>query len=461
MNRANTFCWRDDGKPSEFHVSMLESLSKRLNEILQDLSWVKISIEWRSDNISKFQEESILSSILHHASPLRQARETEHYSESPNFPCVTGRLSSSERSTPLQEQQSETKSPVGWNGQNGRVVSLSLDHVQQSQDANSSPILVFKTANPSKPAIVSLASTTDSTAFACSHQMTEANPTSDETCLEESGDFTFSHRFTDTNSTSALETSGESLQIQQSAGSFSLQSLDANLPVGSNPAPGAEHVTRLAIAAMMATNALRLAESAHWLSCKGAELAIGVKQRKRDAYDNASKVTFSQKLASLGITAKQIVIDTAQAGGICGNADGFNMESREFFEVKGSCAKTRSDRVAGPNAQQQFTVQGVRFEGAVWSKLIMVGRGRTPTDWTSAADYDACGFWLGVASRGCCEQALTAAGKSLRDLHDVAVTPWTRDVGPVRHRSWLGPCIEWIRFKDLTRGWLKQHLGLN
>ena len=443
-----------------FHVSMLESLSKRLNEILQDLSWVKISIEWRSDSISKLQEESIFSSILHHASPLRQARETEHYSESPNLPCVTGRLSSSERSTPLQEQQYETNSPVALNGQNGRVVSLSLDHVQQSQDATSSPILVFKTANPSKPAIVSPASKTDS----CSYRMKEANSTSDETSLEESGDFTCSHRMTEANSASdktSLETSGESSQIQQSAGSFSLQSLDANLPSGSNPAPGAEHVTRLAIAAMIATNALRLAESAHWLSCKGAELAIGVKQRKRDALDNASKVTFAQKLASLGITAKQIVIDTAQAGGICGNADGFNMESKEFFEVKGSCAKTRSDRVAGPNAQQQFTVQGVRFEGAVWSKLIMVGRGRTPTDWTSAADYDACGFWLGVASRGCCEQALTAAGKSLRDLHDVAVTPWTRDVGPVRHRSWLGPCIEWIRFKDLTRGWLKQHLGLN
>ena len=268
--------------------------------------------------------------------------------------------------------------------------------------------------------------------------MAEAHSTSDET---------------------SLEISGESSQIQQSAST--LHSLDANLPSGSNPASGTEHVTRVVIAAMMATNALRLAESARWLSCKGAELAVGVNQRKRDAFDGVSKLAVSQKLASLGITAKQIVIDMAQAGGMCGNADGFNMESKEFFEVKGSCAKTRSDRVAGRKAQQQFTVQGLRFEGAVWSKLIMVGRGRAPTDWTSAADYDACGFWLGVASRGSCEQALTAAGKSLGDLHNVAVTPWSRDMGPVRHRSWLGPCVEWIRFKDLTRGWLKQHLGLS
>ena len=418
---------------------MLESLSKRLNEIHQDITWVQISIEWRSDNVSKTQEESIFSSIPHQTSPLRQAR-AERYSESPNFSRVAGRLSSLERSTTMQAQHPETDAPFGFRGQTGRAVSLSLDHMQQSQDAISSPILVFKTANPSKPATVSPASKRDSTAFTSSITMPEANSTSDETSLEECG---------------------ESSQIHQSSGSFSLHSLDANLPSGSNPVSGAEHVTRHVIAAMMATNALRLAESAHWLSTKKAELAIGVKQRKRDAFDNASKLSFAQKLASLGITATQIVIDTAQAGGICGNADGFNMESKEFFEVKGSCAKTRSDRVAGRNAQQQFTVQGVRFEGAVWSKLIMVGRGRTPPDWTSAADYDACGFWLGVASRGRCEQALTAAGKSLCDLHSVAVTPWIQGMGPVRHRSWLGPCIEWIRFKDLTRGWLKQHLGLN
>ena len=426
-----------------FHVSMLESLSKRLNEILQDLSWVKISIEWGSDTVSKLQGESDFSSILHHKSPLRQS---EHCSKLPNFPIVTrrlsssaGRLSSSERFTPLQRQQSEACSPVGLHGQARRAVSLSPDRDPQRHSASSSPILVFKAAaNPSEPEMASPASTTDSTSFICSQGMAEAHSTSDET---------------------SLEISGESSQIQQSAST--LHSLDANLPSGSNPASGTEHVTRVVIAAMMATNALRLAESAHWLSCKGAELAVGVNQRKRDAFDGVSKLAVSQKLASLGITAKQIVIDMAQAGGMCGNADGFNMESKEFFEVKGSCAKTRSDRVAGRKAQQQFTVQGLRFEGAVWSKLIIVGRGRAPTDWTSAADYDACGFWLGVASRGSCEQALTAAGKSLGDLHNVAVTPWSRDMGPVRHRSWLGPCVEWIRFKDLTRGWLKQHLGLS
>ena len=440
MNRQHSFCWKDDGKPSGLHVAMLKSIKKRLKEVLQDISWVKFSIEWGSDSISKLQEDSIFSSILHQSSPLRQARESGRCSESPNFLHGAGRLSSSKRSTLLKEQQSEIDSLIGLHCRTGRLASLSLDHGHQSQDASSSPILVFKTANPSIPAIVSPASTTDSKACICGHLGAEGDSTSDET---------------------SLEISGESSQIQFSAGSLSLQSLDANLPVGSNPAPGAEHVTRLVIAAMMATNALRLAESPHWLSCKRAELAVGVKQGKRDAYDDISKLALSQKLASLGITAKQIVIDTAQAGGMCGNADGFNMESKEFFEVKGSCAKTRSDRVAGPKAQQQFTLQGVRFEGAVWSKLIMVGRGRAPTDWTSAADYDACGFWLGVASRDRCEQALTAAGKSLRDLHDVTVTPWTRDMGPVRHRSWLGRCMEWIRFKDLTRGWLTQHLGLN
>jgi hypothetical protein len=165
-----------------------------------------------------------------------------------------------------------------------------------------------------------------------------------------------------------------------------LQSLDAILPAGSNPPPGAEHVDRVSLAGMMATNALHLAEDPRWLSSEGAELAIGVKQVKWDAYDNASKLTFARKLLFLRITAQQIVVDTAQAGGICGNAEGFNIESKELLELKGSCAKTRRDRVPGPKAQQHFTAQGVRFEGAVWSKLIVVGRGRDPTDWTSTAD---------------------------------------------------------------------------
>ena len=157
------------------------------------------------------------------------------------------------------------------------------------------------------------------------------------------------------------------------------------------------------------------------MSCKGAELAIAVQQR--NAHDNASKLTFARKLASLGITAKQIVIDTAQAGGICGNADCFNMESKEFLdsELKGSCAKPPwSDEFAWPNAQPQLTVQGVCFEGARVVETNHCGQG--PNSDSDGPDQRGrprrCGFWLGrgVASRGRCEQALAAADKSLRDL---------------------------------------------
>jgi hypothetical protein len=44
MSAQHRFCWNDDGKPSVFHVSMLESLGKRLNEILTDLSWVNFPL---------------------------------------------------------------------------------------------------------------------------------------------------------------------------------------------------------------------------------------------------------------------------------------------------------------------------------------------------------------------------------------------------------------------------------
>jgi len=235
------------------------------------------------------------------------------------------------------------------------------------------------------------------------------------------------------------------------------ESMDAELPEGD--VHNQHHLSRRVLNAMNAINAFRLAKCQHWLSRKRAELAEGVKGRKRDALDAAGKLTLTLKLMSLGITEQQLVIDTAQAGGVCENADGFNLMSREFLEIKGSCAKSRCDRIVGSKARQQFAASDLSFDGTWWKKLAFVARTREPENWTNVAEYDECGFWLGIAKRERCEEELRKAGKSLLGKHTVVVSPWTRDK-QVCHRSWLGPCIEWIRFKDLTKQWLGEQLGL-
>ena len=42
--------------------------------------------------------------------------------------------------------------------------------------------------------------------------------------------------------------------------------------------------------------------------------------------------------------------------------------------------------------------------------MVPVCREHDPVDWTDVSSYEACGFWIGVASRDECEAALRAKG---------------------------------------------------
>ena len=221
---------------------------------------------------------------------------------------------------------------------------------------------------------------------------------------------------------------------------------------------------------MKATNALDLAKNQHWLSEGGARLARDVKRNGRDALDDAGKLVLAFVLMFLGILAEDVVIDTAQAGGACSNADGFLTKPRIFFEVKGSIAKKRIDRIQGPNARPQFTLSSVRFGRTWWYELVIIGRERNPKDWTNVAEYAACGFWIGIVSRRRCEEALKELGKTQEqidsEVYTLAVSPWTVDNPPARHGNWLSPCIKWIPVSKLLNDpqgqmWLKKRLGLN
>ena len=238
----------------------------------------------------------------------------------------------------------------------------------------------------------------------------------------------------------------------------SLQSMDVDLPQNRNNTrrEAKQHLTRHILQAMLAMNIMMLCRCQHYRTDMGIKLATGVPRRGRDAFDAAGKFVLSLKLLSLGVKESQFIIDAAQAGGACGTADAFIPGTGEYVEIKGARAKSRGSQVQGPNARPQFQI--CRIRDAWWGKLILVCRERDPNDWTDVAEYDKCGFWLGLIKRGPYEDARAAAGKGADREVQVAVSPVTDGMCVQRHGSWLSQHVTWIRFQDLTLKWCEDHL---
>ena len=242
-------------------------------------------------------------------------------------------------------------------------------------------------------------------------------------------------------------TESEMLDPGLSQQSTTFQSQDVVLPGSANRI----HLGIPLLKAMEATNALKLAKDPRWLAGRAARLARGVKRRERDAFDDAGKITLERIFTFLGISASQVILDSAQAGGVCANADGFLTRIKQFLEVKACRAKARNDRVPGSKANPQCTVQDLRFGASWWGQLLAVLRERDPVDWADVNEYEACGFWIGITSRSSCEAALQAKGMSLDATYTAVVTPHERDGPAARHRGWLGPCFEWVQVGKLLR----------
>ena len=243
-----------------------------------------------------------------------------------------------------------------------------------------------------------------------------------------------------------------------------LQSMDVDLPRQTHHINATTTTRREAmpclrqaiIQAMFATNIMMLCRCQHYRTEMGIKLATGVPMRCRDAFDAAGKFVLSLKLLSLGVNESQFIIDAAQAGGACGTADAFIPCTGEYVEIKGARAKSRGSRVQSPNARPQFQI--CRIRDAWWGKLILVCRVNDPNDWTNVAEYDKCGFWLGLIKRDRYKDACVAAGKGADKEVQVAVSPVTDGMRVQRHGSWLSQHVTWIRFHDLTLKWCEDHL---
>ena len=238
---------------------------------------------------------------------------------------------------------------------------------------------------------------------------------------------------------------GESADEHQS-----MQSMD--LP---HPCMGSTHMSQNVLRAMKGTGILQLLaedKNDNFLMKLQKILVDGVHRNRRNALDLAGKVPFSLKMKQIGQNQNTLWVDSAQAGGLYDTADALIPALLAFLEIKGAKLKSGS--------KGQFQIKKIRIEGTSWSFLVIVCRTQEPDNWTDPAEYDRCGFWMGVVSRKDYEEALLKAGISTRKTMNVTVTPGNGAAnGGKKSRSWLGDYIKWTRFEDLSSNWWTQTFG--
>jgi len=193
-------------------------------------------------------------------------------------------------------------------------------------------------------------------------------------------------------------------------------------------------------------NILALVQNSSYLTGLNAQLLAGVPGNARDALDMAGKLPLALKANAIGIPPHELNIDPAQAGGLLGKFDatisgsggGPGAAGVGGVEIKGA----RSRRGHKKTFQLSRLRPGTRFE-----HLLLVVRSGNPTDWTDLIQLDDL-FWLGHVSRAAFDRAVADRfGRSAPDEVKANVTIDSR------RKSWLGPHIQWVQFKNLTRSW--------
>jgi len=193
-------------------------------------------------------------------------------------------------------------------------------------------------------------------------------------------------------------------------------------------------------------NILTLVQNSSYLTGLNAQLLAGVPGNARDALDMAGKLPLALKANAIGIPPHELNIDPAQAGGLLGKFDatisgsggGPGAAGVGGVEIKGA----RSRRGHKKTFQLSRLRPGTRFE-----HLLLVVRSGNPTDWTDLIQLDDL-FWLGHVSRAAFDRAVADRfGRSAPDEVKANVTIDSR------RKSWLGPHIQWVQFKNLTRSW--------
>jgi hypothetical protein len=192
------------------------------------------------------------------------------------------------------------------------------------------------------------------------------------------------------------------------------------------------------------SNILALVHTPSYLTGLNAQLLAGVPRNARDALDLAGKLPLALKANAIGIPPHELNIDPAQAGGLLGKFDAIIRGAAGVggVEIKGA----RSYR-----GHKTFQLSRLRA-GTPFEHLLLVVRSRNPTDWTDLVQLDDL-FWLGHVPRAAFDRAMADRfGRSAPDEVKANVTIASR------RNSWLGPHIQWVQFKNLTRSWWNTHV---
>ena len=161
----------------------------------------------------------------------------------------------------------------------------------------------------------------------------------------------------------------------------------------------------------------------------------------RDLKDNQGKIMFSIMAIFINILPSQLVVDSAQAGGMCGASDGCLILAngcKRPIEIKGT--KTKKGK------KETIFVNGIRLKGTDWQELFIVTRKEDPDLWTDFSEYPRRGVRLAHVSRAALLHAADIAGKGHLPMVNATITPGSK-------RGWLGPHINWVRAEDLSREW--------
>lgn len=193
-------------------------------------------------------------------------------------------------------------------------------------------------------------------------------------------------------------------------------------------------------------NILKLVDSAdgpRFLAKWDRRLKGGLLDNRRGCLDMAGKLPLCLKALHAGISADELLVDVAQAGGLHGRSDGMLRAADgrlEPLEIKGASAK--KDRAGS------FVFKSIRMRRTSWQHLFFIGRQRSGiAGWRLVADFEDC-MWLGYVSRRAFERAMARAGRSSAKMVDVTVSP-----GSARTWGWLRAAVKWVRLKSLTRQW--------
>jgi hypothetical protein len=194
-------------------------------------------------------------------------------------------------------------------------------------------------------------------------------------------------------------------------------------------------------------NILALVQNSSYLTGLNVQLLAGVPRNARDALDMAGKLPLALKANAIGIPPHELNIDPAQAGGLLGKFDATISGSGGVpGAAGGGGVEIQGARSSNRGHKKTFQLSRLR-PGTRFEHLLLVVRSRNPTDWTDLVQLDDL-FWLGLVPRAAFDRAmLDRFGRSAPDEVKAHVTIASR------RNSWLGPHIQWVQFKNLTRSW--------